>query len=174
MPEDVGINKPFDRIMKSFADEAPRLLLHVLNIASLDEAVEIGSVRPETAPPVSFPDLVMTLKLAHRPKFIFHCEFLLYFIARAIADVARYGGSLAQQHHESAANMAGRRQRQEIEASFTLRRVPVLVSGITVPIPRHIGSSPGPRLPRDNRDEKESPGGQLCPGGPAAFRARRR
>ena len=98
MPEDVGINKPFDRIMKSFADEAPRLLLHLLGIASLDAEVEIGAVRPETAPPVSLPDLVLLLKLADRPKFIFHCEFLLFYVARAIADVARYGGSLAQQH----------------------------------------------------------------------------
>jgi hypothetical protein len=34
-PGDAGINKPFDRILKAFADEAPELFLRLLGLARL-------------------------------------------------------------------------------------------------------------------------------------------
>ena len=98
MSADSGINKPFDRILKSFADEAPRLLLRLLGVVDLDDGAEIEPLRPETAPPVVFPDFVVMLSRNRRPKSIVHCEFLAYYIARAVPGMARYGGSLAQQY----------------------------------------------------------------------------
>ena len=97
MADEAGVNKPFDRILKSFADDAPRLLLQLVGIVGPGEIVEIDALRPETAPPVAMPDLVVLLRFPGR-KSIFHAEFLLYYVASSISGVARYGGSLAQQH----------------------------------------------------------------------------
>jgi len=99
MGGDTGINKPFDRILKAFADEAPELFLRLLGLAT---AADIQPLRPESAPAVIMPDYVALVR-NHSPAgdgraFIFHAEFLLHYRSDAPGTMARYGGSLAWQY----------------------------------------------------------------------------
>jgi hypothetical protein len=99
MGGDSGINKPFDRILKAFADEAPELFLHLLGLAT---AADIQPLRPESAPAVIMPDYVAIIR-SHAPAgdsrtFVFHAEFLLHYRSDAPSTMARYGGSLAWQY----------------------------------------------------------------------------
>jgi hypothetical protein len=99
MGGDSGINKPFDRILKAFADEAPELFLRLLGLAT---AADIQPLRPESAPAVIMPDYVALVR-SHAPAgdgrtFIFHAEFLLHYRSDAPSTMARYGGSLAWQY----------------------------------------------------------------------------
>ena len=57
-PGNAGINKPFDRILKSFADEAPELFLRLLGLVPAGIKPDIQPLRPETAPPMALPDYV--------------------------------------------------------------------------------------------------------------------
>jgi hypothetical protein len=93
-----GLNKPFDRILKAFAEEAPGLLLHVLGMIPAKAAFTLTPLRPETAPPVILPDYVAAVVVESDDPFIFHVEFLAWYKSSAPKDVARYGGSLAWQY----------------------------------------------------------------------------
>jgi hypothetical protein len=93
--KDSGINKPFDRILKAFADEAPRLFLRLLGLPS---DVDIQPMRTETAPPMAMPDYVATLRRGGK-EVIFHAEFEARYHSGIPLDMARYGLSLVWQHH---------------------------------------------------------------------------
>jgi hypothetical protein len=93
-----GINKPFDRIAKEFAEEAPRLFLRLLGIVNNDEEVDLEPLRPETAPSVTMPDYVATLRLPRQAPVTFHVEFFVRYRDEIPAKIARYGGSLAWQY----------------------------------------------------------------------------
>ncbi len=95
---DPGINKPFDRIAKELAEEAPLLFLRILGIAPMDAVLSLDPLRPETAPPVTLPDFVASLSIDGAEPRTLHVEFLLHYRADAPATVARYGGSLAWQY----------------------------------------------------------------------------
>ncbi len=93
-----GINKPFDRLAKEFADEAPLLFLRILGIVPPDVAVQLEQLRPETAPPISLPDYVAVLSIQGLKSRMLHIEFLLQYRGTVPATMARYGGSLAWQY----------------------------------------------------------------------------
>ena len=93
-----GINKPFDRIAKEFADEAPLLFLHLLGIAPPGSKVVLEPLRPETAPQVVMPDYVASLSIDGKNPCIFHVEFFLQYRKDVPTTMARYGGSLAWQY----------------------------------------------------------------------------
>jgi hypothetical protein len=95
---DAGINKPFDRTLKAFAEEAPLLFLRLLGFITEGEDVEIRTLRLETSPPVVLPDFVAIVTTAGGEQVIFHVEFLTYWEATAPRTIARYGGSLAWQY----------------------------------------------------------------------------
>lgn len=96
--DDPGLNKPFDRILKAFVDEAPEIFLGLLGVIPPDAAFQITNLRPETAPAVIMPDFVASLVVDSGEPFIFHVEFLLAYHADVPATMARYGGSLAWQY----------------------------------------------------------------------------
>ena len=93
-----GINKPFDRIAKEFAEEAPLLFLHLLGIAPPGSKVVLEPLRPETAPQVVMPDYVASLSIDGKNPCIFHVEFFLQYRKDVPTTMARYGGSLAWQY----------------------------------------------------------------------------
>jgi hypothetical protein len=95
---DVGLNKPFDRILKAFAEEAPGLFLRLLGIVGPETVFRLTPLRMETAPPVILPDYVAAVAVEAHDPFIFHVEFLAWYKSSAPKDVARYGGSLAWQY----------------------------------------------------------------------------
>ena len=95
---DPGINKPFDRIAKEFADEAPMFFLRLLGIAPPGSEIHLEPLRPETAPHVVMPDYVASLSIDGQDPFTFHSEFVLHYRNDVPATVARYGGSLAWQY----------------------------------------------------------------------------
>ena len=92
------MNKPFDRILKAFVDEAPEIFLGLLGVIPPGADVQITPLRPETAPAVIMPDFVASLLIDSGEPFIFHVEFLLAYNAEIPAAMARYGGSLACQY----------------------------------------------------------------------------
>ncbi len=98
---DSGINKPFDRILKSFADEAPVLLVRLLGVIPVGAEVEIQPLRPETAPSVVLPDYVAMLRTPSGEWSIFHAEFQYKYHRDLPQDMARYGGSLAWQYRSA-------------------------------------------------------------------------
>jgi predicted transposase YdaD len=93
-----GINKPFDRILKSFADEAPRLFIRLLGFIPAGVEPDIQPLRPETAPAVVLPDYVAVVRAGPGVPIIFHAEFQSNYHHDVPRDMARYGGSLAWQH----------------------------------------------------------------------------
>jgi hypothetical protein len=93
-----GINKPFDRILKSFADEAPELFLRLLGLVPVGIKPDIQALRPETAPPMVLPDYVAVVRIGAGDPIIFHAEFQSNCSHDVPRDMARYGGSLAWQH----------------------------------------------------------------------------
>lgn len=93
-----GLNKPFDRIVKAFADEAPALFLRVTGVAPPGAEVDIQPIRPETAPAVILPDYVAVLSVGGGEPFAFHAEFYLDWATDIPRNMARYGGSLAWQY----------------------------------------------------------------------------
>ncbi|HEY3838235.1 MAG TPA: hypothetical protein VGL72_16760 [Bryobacteraceae bacterium] len=95
---DSGINKPFDRILKSFADEEPELFLRLLGFVPPDAAVDIQPLRPETAPPVVMPDFVAVFRVDPEDPKIAHAEFESRYDQQVPRSMARYGGSLGWQH----------------------------------------------------------------------------
>ena len=95
---DTGLNKPFDRILKAFVDEAPEVFLGLLGVIPPGADVHITPLRPETAPAVVMPDFVASLVVDSGEPFILHVEFLLAYHAEIPATMARYGGSLAWQY----------------------------------------------------------------------------
>jgi hypothetical protein len=95
---DAGLNKPFDRILKAFADEAPEMFLRILGVIPPDADVQITPLRAETAPAVIMPDFVALLAVGSGEPFILHVEFLLAYHAEVSSTMARYGGSLAWQY----------------------------------------------------------------------------
>jgi hypothetical protein len=92
------VNKPFDRIVKGLAEEAPRLFLQLLGIVPPDADITLTPLRPETAPPVIFPDYVAALTTASGEMCLVHVEFYTHYHFAAPGNMARYGGSLAGQH----------------------------------------------------------------------------
>lgn len=100
---DSGINKPFDRILKAFADEAPRLFLGLFGLAPAQAEADIQPLRPETAPPVVMPDYVALVTNRGGDgvgeRLIIHAEFESRYYHEIPRDMARYGGSLAWQYH---------------------------------------------------------------------------
>jgi hypothetical protein len=90
---EAGINKPYDRIAKEFAEEAPLLFLRLLGMAG-----QLEPLRAETAPPVKIPDYVATLRPPGQEAFTFHVEFLVHYREEVPSGMARYGGSLAWQY----------------------------------------------------------------------------
>jgi predicted transposase YdaD len=95
--ESSGINKPFDRIFKDFADEAPKLFLSLTGVVPRGVKATIKPLRTETAPPVALPDYVAVVRIGVR-KFITHAEFESSYHPTIPIDMARYGGSLAWQY----------------------------------------------------------------------------
>jgi predicted transposase YdaD len=95
---DSGINKRFDRILKSFADEAPELFLRLLGFIPKGVETSIQPLRPETAPAAVLPDYVAVLRTGTEEPVLFHAEFQYKFHLRLPRDMARYGGSLAWQY----------------------------------------------------------------------------
>jgi len=95
---DSGINKPFDRIFKAVAEEAPALFLRLLGVIPAGAEVEIKTLRLETAPPVVMPDYVAVLRDEAGGQRIVHLEFQSTYYCELPRDVARYGGSLAWQY----------------------------------------------------------------------------
>ncbi len=93
-----GINKPFDRILKSLTEESPRLLLDLLGIAPLDAEVSITPVPRETAPTIKIADYTAAVVVDYQQRFLFHSEFVLWYTGESPSEMARYGGSLAWQH----------------------------------------------------------------------------
>jgi hypothetical protein len=93
-----GINKPYDRILKTFADEAPSLFLRLLGFVPAGVEPDIQPLRPETTPAVVFPDYVAVVRIGHDPPIIFHAEFQANYYREIPNGVARYGGSLAWQY----------------------------------------------------------------------------
>jgi predicted transposase YdaD len=97
-PGNAGINKPFDRILKSFADEAPRLFLRLLGFVPAGAVPDIQPLRPETAPAMVLPDYVAVVRIDPGVPIIFHAEFQSNYHHEVPRDMCRYGGSLAWQH----------------------------------------------------------------------------
>jgi hypothetical protein len=97
-PANSGVNKPFDRILKSFAEEAPGLFLRLLGLVPPGIEPDIQPLRPETAPPMVFPDYVAVVRIGSDDPMIFHAEFQSNYYLDLPRDMARYGGSLAWQH----------------------------------------------------------------------------
>ncbi|HEY3838884.1 MAG TPA: hypothetical protein VGL72_20050 [Bryobacteraceae bacterium] len=95
---DAGINKPYDRILKAFVDEAPALFLRLLGIVPPGATIDLKPLRPETAPTVVMPDYVAMLQIDHDTPFIFHVEFFVAYSHDIPATMARYGVSLAAQY----------------------------------------------------------------------------
>jgi len=93
-----GINKPFDRILKSFADEAPELFLRLLGFVPAGVHADIQALRPETAPTMVLPDYVAVVRTGPGIPIIFHAEFQSIYHHDVPRDMARYGGSLAWQY----------------------------------------------------------------------------
>lgn len=85
-------------MLKAFADEAPRLFLHLLGIGPLNAEAGITPLRTETAPPVVMPDYVAVLVVNADQPFTFHVEFHLDYYKEIPSEMARYGMSLAAQH----------------------------------------------------------------------------
>lgn len=83
---------------KSFADEAPRMFLHVLAIVPLDAEAEIEQLSRETAPSIILPDYAARVHVKGRRRFVLHIEYEANWRARTPRRVARYGGSLAWQY----------------------------------------------------------------------------
>jgi hypothetical protein len=94
----VGIHKPYDRILKSLADEDPRLLLQILGLVPAGVDAEIQPLRPETSPPVVLPDYVAIVRTGPGEPTVVHAEFESSYYRTVPRDMARYGGSLASQH----------------------------------------------------------------------------
>ena len=93
-----GINKPFDRILKSFADEAPALFLRLLGFVPAGVEPDIQPLRPETAPAMVLPDYVAVVRTGPGIPIVFHAEFQSIYHHDVPRDMARYGGSLAWQY----------------------------------------------------------------------------
>ena len=96
--DDTGINKPFDRILKAFADEAPGIFLRILGIVPSDAAPKLTPLRAETAPAVVMPDFVSELTFDDGERVTFHVEFYVNYFRGIPSLMARYGGSLAWQY----------------------------------------------------------------------------
>lgn len=94
---DPGIHRPFDRIAKSFADEAPRILFDLLGMRGA-EIAGVRQLRPESAPPSVLPDAVVRVEPVEGRPYILHLEFEVDFKREELATIARQGGSLAFQH----------------------------------------------------------------------------
>src|ERR1035438_5680975 len=73
-PADAGINKPFDRILKSFVDEAPSLFLRLLRLIPAGVEADIQPLRPETAPSMVLPDYVAVVRIGAGGPVIFPSE----------------------------------------------------------------------------------------------------
>lgn len=95
---DSGLNKPFDRILKAFVDEALEIFLRLLGIVPRDAEIRLGPLRPETAPSIVIPDFVAWLEVGTADPVILHIKFLAAYNSRIPATMARYGGSLAWQY----------------------------------------------------------------------------
>ncbi len=95
---DTGLHKPFDRIVKALADEAPELLLRVFGVIAPGAEVTITPMRAETAPPMVEPDFVIRVKAPGRREFILHLEFQVRYERGVRRRMARYGISLWLQH----------------------------------------------------------------------------
>jgi hypothetical protein len=95
---DSGINKPFDRILKSFADDEPALFLRLLGFVPEGVEAEIQPLRPETAPAVVLPDFVAMFRTSQAGPTIAHAEFESRYDLSVPGNIARYGGSLSWQH----------------------------------------------------------------------------
>jgi hypothetical protein len=93
-----GIDKPFDRILKSLTEESPRLFLDLLGIAPLDAQVSVTPVPRETAPTIKIADYTAAVVVEYEQRFLFHSEFVLWYTSGSPSEMARYGGSLAWQH----------------------------------------------------------------------------
>ena len=94
---DAGINKPFDRILKAFVDEAPSLFLRLLGFIPPGVEVDIQPLRPETAPAMVLPDYVAVVRTGAGEPIVFHAEFQSNYHQDVPRNMARYGASLAWQ-----------------------------------------------------------------------------
>jgi len=94
----VPINKPQDRLLKSFVDEAPRMFLHLMEIVPLGAPAVLEPLPRETAAPVVMPDSAMRVKIPGRRSFIFHTEMERSFRKRKLRAIALYGGGLMTQY----------------------------------------------------------------------------
>ncbi len=95
---DPGINKPFDRVAKEFAEEAPMVFLRLLGIAPPGASIHLEPLRPETAPPAVMPDYVASLSIDRQEPSTLHVEFFLHYRDTIPSGIARYGVSLACQY----------------------------------------------------------------------------
>src|SRR4029077_20820318 len=95
---DAGINKPYDRILKDCAEEAPQLFLRLLGLIPAGSTAEVRPLRAETAPAVVLPDYVAVVRIDDADPIIFYAEFQSTYYRELQGEMARYGGSLAWQH----------------------------------------------------------------------------
>ena len=93
-----GINKPFDRILKSFADEVPELFLRLPGFVPAGVELDIQPLRSKTAPAMVLPDYVAVVRTGPDVPIIFNAEFQSTYHHDVPRDMARYGESLAWQH----------------------------------------------------------------------------
>lgn len=92
------LHKPFDRLLKTFADEAPLLFLRVFHLIADGADAAISPLRPETAPAIIMPDYVAMVEVNGGEAQILHVEFYLNWMTGIPRLMARYGGSLAWQY----------------------------------------------------------------------------
>ena len=104
--DDSEIDKPFDRMLKDFAQEAPRLLLHALGIAPLDANVVLHPLKLEVAPTVRQADYVAFLVEQGQPPYVFHAEFIVNFTKESPDDMTEYGVRLVLQYRKPVRSIA--------------------------------------------------------------------
>jgi len=86
---DTGINKPFDRIAKEFAEEAPLVFLRLLGIAPPGVEITLEPLRAESAPQIVMPDYVSLLSIPGQEPCTFHVEFFLQYRNDVPSKMAR-------------------------------------------------------------------------------------
>lgn len=102
---DAGLNKPFDRLLKAFVDEAPEMFVRLLGIAPAGADLRLAALRPETAPAVVLPDFVALLQIGKAEPVILHIEFQVAYHSGIPSGMARYGGSLAWQYRREVVSL---------------------------------------------------------------------
>jgi hypothetical protein len=115
---DAGINKPYDRILKDCAEEAPQLFLRLLGLIPAGSRAEVQPLRAESSPAVVLPDYVAVVRIDDADPIIFHAEFQSTYYRGLPGEMARYGGSLAWQHRMAVESVLVLLRRQGVPAAI--------------------------------------------------------